>query len=64
MSEWQPIETAPTDGSEVLLFGSLGSLLIPDRRRLVGTYSRGWWSDRTPVYDVTYWMPLPRPPAP
>lgn len=70
---WQPIETAPRDGSEVLLHE------IYERLPVIGWWSekRKRWYASTEVYDtdgdatvidklytegVTHWMPLPAPP--
>jgi hypothetical protein len=47
---WQPIETPPKDGTEVLMFS-------PDQGMAV-------WSVPSPFWpDVTHWMPLPAPPV-
>lgn len=65
---WQPIETAPKDGTWVLLWCRSNNPLI-----LVGGYSReflqdySWegWIDRYNGEDVptpTHWRPLPEPP--
>lgn len=61
--EWQPIETAPRDGAEVLL------------RSLKGKHADGFWEPK--AYDgagcwvwpyvycePAYWMPIPTPPNP
>lgn len=66
MNEWQLIETAPKDGTCVLLFTTYGCI-------------EGFWSDDEFLQDVcaasydmaytyiqcypTHWMPLPPPPA-
>lgn len=59
--EWQPIETAPRDGTEVLLFDN-------------GIYGLGWWAlgewrdfgdagcAGSEAFAPTHWMPLPKPP--
>lgn len=60
---WQPIETAPRDGSQVLISDGKDIALV-------------WWEyERWMIYThqglcvfkrfyETYWMPLPKPPAP
>lgn len=65
--EWQPIETAPKDGSEILLF-------CPDDEPQVvaGNYYRPakcWMYADQLMNEVspdgcqpTHWMPLPEPP--
>ena len=58
---WQPIETAPTDCGELLLW-------VPDAEAVrIGTYSPGfqggWHLGWTPIrIHPTHWMPLPEPP--
>ena len=72
--EWQPIETAPKDGTEVLLWGSAES--SPHARPHLGSedVERAAWADdcwivtSAQVSDLyvpepTHWMPLPDPPA-
>ena len=63
--EWQPMETAPRDGSAVLL-------AIPDLGRgpttslTVGAYDgRQWVSDASSalkLYEPVFWAPLPEGP--
>ena len=64
MGEWQPIETAPKDGSRVLTY-SLG--LVGTGRYITkfGSYSDRmfWYSDQLDrSYEPTHWQPLPEPP--
>ena len=69
MGEWQPIETAPRDGSDVLLFRDRHPPVVAgwfDNREEAGwaTYDNPeeWLHEgRNPF---THWMPLPAPPAP
>lgn len=75
MSEWQPIETAPKDGTPVDLWCcppshalSTGGGRTPDCWFSNGT----WWEwcevdagddqCRRAVHNATHWMPLPEPP--
>lgn len=60
MNEWQPIETAPRDGMEILLFARGQH---NDVYRGVGQWSeqsKDWfWSF---AIRPTHWMALPEPP--
>lgn len=64
---WQPIETAPKDGTEVLTFGPLkdGSGFYYECQAY---YHKGAWP-RWPVewmancLTPTHWQPLPSPPG-
>ena len=58
--EWQPIETAPKDGTEVLL-SEYGEIYI-------GWCGKNGWHfigiDIEPKYNApSNWMPLPPPPS-
>ena len=61
--KWQPIETAPKDGTKVDLWAS--------GERLTDFYFDGaeWVNDAVSMYhmglypwDITHWQPLPDPP--
>lgn len=76
--EWQQIETAPRDGSQVLLYGLWAGEVsgpIIDPRVDIGFWNGGesdyagtdWWQIVTgDAYACwlkpTHWMPLPEPP--
>ena len=57
MGEWQPIETAPKDGSFILL-------ATPKGRIADGSWSLVYkvWSWPYVMVEPTHWMPLPTPP--
>jgi hypothetical protein len=70
--QWQPIESAPKDGSAVLLCdfseGTYRTTEYPSV--VVGWWDDGEWRDMGDIgccgqynYDPTHWMPLPEPPA-
>jgi hypothetical protein len=59
MNEWLPIETAPKDGTDVLVYGH-------------GVIRTAIWDGKTGAFrvnayafvviDPTHWQPLPEPP--
>jgi hypothetical protein len=61
MSEWMPIETAPRDGTRVLLHYS------PKRLTKIGYWDAGsgYWSAGQWFHEAspTHWQPLPAPPG-
>lgn len=73
---WQPIETAPHDGSKILTCGYLPEVYGYSSREenvssisywvSVGYPSKGGWvsqaSSYTRRFEPTLWMPLPAPP--
>lgn len=70
MSEWQPIETAPKDGTTILAF--YPSLTGYTARQDVAPihwseWGNGVWENATsggkPSSLPTHWMPLPEPPT-
>lgn len=60
VQRWRPIETAPTDGSEVIVYvpRRLGHLIAGARN----TTGLQWWSRNLGDLKPTHWMPLPEPP--
>ena len=70
MTNWQPIETAPKDGTEILL-----AVEYPRAQRrgfftqvmtaLFSKWENGWVATSGAVLSgtATHWMPLPTPPA-
>lgn len=74
MSEWKPIETAPKDGTRILVLTMYGDIECADwyvfttpryegvkddlYRRVEDKTSEGWNCSSSP----THWMPLPEPP--
>lgn len=67
MSEWKTIETAPKDGTHVLISTDVGSVgeafLEEDDKRWY--WAGHHWTDAADgsIDSVTHWQPLPEPPA-
>lgn len=65
---WQPISTAPKDGTEVLLIGRFTTDLPLAVSRCIGRWfltqsdGRGWWTVNALPFYPTLWQPLPSPP--
>ena len=77
MSHWQPIETAPRDGTIILLYAK--PTVVAGRWSDAGTGKYPWdfldgetsdpeaWplnAMHDNEYGPTHWMPLPEPPLP
>ena len=66
MTEWQPIATAPKDGTDILAY----SPKAPNpktrttwwRRAEDGKGFIGWGEFNESYWPATHWMPLPAPP--
>lgn len=64
--EWQPIETAPKDGTRIL--GAWPSFLkknewfIQPVFFVCGVWLHGWDEDEDQPLKPTHWMPIPTPP--
>lgn len=60
MTQWQPIQSAPKDGAEILLFsmGDIGVCYFRDDRDFLG-----WtWGCDKEFRRPSHWMPLPKLP--
>lgn len=74
MTDWQPIDTAPRDGTRVLTWHSMGSggavVNNPSHHAygqngwcvIQSTLDELWPSEILETGSVTHWMPLPPPP--
>lgn len=75
MSEWQPIETAPKDGGDLLLWqpGAECSIVVGRWQSFTDADTgeqSSWWAPADSLIsdvcgsleDVSHWMPLPSPP--
>lgn len=71
MSEWQPIETAPKDGTVVYLYRQVGDWKVRGHGYWEGGGIVSGWITQG-FYDPpgnlglahpTHWMPLPAPPV-
>lgn len=59
---WQPIETAPKDGTRVLLWARAESTNY-GYACVIGFHARGeWWTGPVRALDAMHWMPLPEVP--
>ena len=67
--EWQPIESAPKDGTEILVAnisnGAIYTVMWLDEGESIG-----WWDiaslddyGRATLFSPTHWMQLPNPPV-
>ena len=58
-SEWQPIDTAPKDGTRVLLWLVPTAIAMP-----FGWRGGRWMGDDYPLNmaEPSHWMPMPEPP--
>jgi hypothetical protein len=60
---WQPIETAPKDGTEILSAVKGTNQVLIVRWEGIGSADRGeWFYDNDGYTWPTHWMPLPEPP--
>ncbi len=66
MTEWQPISTAPKDGTEVLVYRKDAGIFMASFREAADEDGECYWfsiSGEDLTGDLpTHWMPLPEPP--
>jgi hypothetical protein len=67
VSEWQPIVTAPMDGTWVMLYEPCAEFPTKDFTHWLAMWSETerMWMDQDDAQVVrapTHWMPLPEPP--
>lgn len=70
--KWQPINTAPKDGTRILVYNGDGmhvaaweesTMTLKEKKNWVyASYSLGGWNYYEVVDGVTHWMSLPDPP--
>lgn len=71
--EWQPIATAPKDGTRIFVMGAPPEWLFPivvEWDDLLDNGCSAWWRHSDPSLDalygvdssITHWRPLPPPP--
>lgn len=60
-NKWQPIETAPMDGTEILVPGGIAYYRIVDSGWYTITAEK--WPGKPIQWPVKHWMPLPAPPG-
>lgn len=64
MMEWQPIETAPKDGTEILIYSEIEGVRSSYFEH--GMWQKGSWFSKPEERERAKpkkWMPLPKPPA-
>ena len=68
MTTWQPIETAPKDGTGLLTYPHyiVTHWSVDECRMSSGAGWAGKWNEHTDTFAVitpTHWVPLPSPPT-
>jgi len=59
MPEWRPIEIAPKDGTEILVWSNRGGVSCSKLRNQTWVFPGGF-----PGVQPTHWLPIPEPPTP
>lgn len=64
MSEWLPIESAPRDGTRIIVLDISGLIAIARSTPCGRRHSDEWSADGRIIMrpSPTHWMPLPTPP--
>lgn len=62
-TEWQPIETAPKDGTHVLAYDGSNMTTVKWDRDYWALIEQGYYAEDNEWWP-THWMPLPKPPKP
>ncbi len=60
MTEWQPIETAPKDGTIIIIPDAVWGVIATKWMNHNGI--NAWWTRGRYLRHPLYWMPLPEPP--
>lgn len=67
VERWQPIETAPKDGTKIIATGQYGVRVVwwgaGAFNRKINAYDRDWTDCVTYGFKLTHWRPLPAPPT-
>ena len=65
MSDWQPISTAPKDGTTILVVFD-GKLVVAKYVECSSPWKWAEWDEEKGSFNerwVTHWMPIPAPPT-
>ncbi len=67
MSDWQPIETAPRDGTVILVWDNdtvmTANWYEPPKPHESPRWEHNWNGEvLEDCFPITHWMPLPEPP--
>lgn len=60
--EWRPIETAPKDGSMILVCQSSNNIISSASWSYIYNHWATYPGPMGFITEVTHWMPLPQPP--
>lgn len=60
--EWRDIETAPKDGTKILLFREHQSV-VEGSWNHGGAMNSPYWMTPSNLFNPTHWMPMPAPPT-